>query len=702
MDDARLDLARRGPYRRWLIVILGAAVALHFTSLRAPFFADDYFFLEQARGRSLLSTLQSADPLGNFLRPVSRQIYFWTVSRLGHESPIPFHVLNLSLLLGCLVVLQALVRRWAGPAAALVATVFFAFHYAPDVPLRWASGSQDLLALFFATLTIYLQVRGRRILAMISLLLALFSKESVALTAAVALFAAHQPGRPWTATLRRGLGLIAVTCGWAVAWAGSVHQRSAIGSALSFSPSNFLAAFVHLPQVALGLEFRAGGNPFGHWTMASVLMGLLAAALMSLGPPPRGSGSAGEDQPASSRGSGTASEHQPAGRTQRSSQRRAVRVGAAWTLAGVLPLILVMPIWSAYFYLYALLGIACLVGAIAASLSRVQRAAIVGALVCLSVNARMLDEFSSSRGAWSAQSHVNRHYLLRAMETVERYTRSLKAARPTLPERSTVFFANVPVSSGWQAGNGPLIRWAYRDTSLRSYFLSQFSSPMAERGPVFFFAVDGDSLTDRSNDPMLLPSFAYSLLLVEQPQGAADALDQAIARRPDQREFHYWRAWARWAVGDSSGAGSDLAHAGARAARGVSMEARQRIGALGQRDSSLRVALLLQLRDQAALEPWVHARLAAACLASPRLQKQGVIEAYAFRVLAPQDPDAWRKWAAAQLSEAKYEGALASLDHYIRLAGESGQLDGEARRTRESLRRLVSGDLAHRSLHEDP
>ena len=57
-------------------LILLAATTLHVTALTLPFFADDYLFLDQVRGHSLLQALRAPDPLGNFFRPVSRGLYF--------------------------------------------------------------------------------------------------------------------------------------------------------------------------------------------------------------------------------------------------------------------------------------------------------------------------------------------------------------------------------------------------------------------------------------------------------------------------------------------------------------------------------------------------------------------------------------------------------------------------------------------------
>src|SRR5207244_4633153 len=131
--------------------------------------------------------------------------------------------------------------------------------------------------------------------------------------------------------------------------------------------------------------------------------------------------------------------------------------------------------------------------------------------------------FATGRGAWTAQSHVNRFYVDRAMRRVSRYLAELKRQRPTLPSRSTIFYANVPPSSGWQAGDGALLRWAYRDTTLRSYYyLTNFSLQRVRRGPMFFFAVENDALRDHTDDPKLLTNIAYSMLVNRKPGQAVD------------------------------------------------------------------------------------------------------------------------------------------------------------------------------------
>lgn len=97
-----------------LALLLTSSVLLHWPTLRAGLFADDFLFLDQVRRTpSLWALLVSPDPLGNFFRPVSRQLYFWCISTIGAESPTTFHAVNLLLFLLIAICLFAIVRRLA-------------------------------------------------------------------------------------------------------------------------------------------------------------------------------------------------------------------------------------------------------------------------------------------------------------------------------------------------------------------------------------------------------------------------------------------------------------------------------------------------------------------------------------------------------------------------------------------------------------
>ena len=104
-----------------LVLILVGVFLLHRDALRLPFFADDYLFLEQVRGRSLVAAVTSPDGLGNFLRPVGRQLYFWSLAHFFGESARAFHTANLVLFLGIVTLLFAIAHRLAGPMGAAVA-----------------------------------------------------------------------------------------------------------------------------------------------------------------------------------------------------------------------------------------------------------------------------------------------------------------------------------------------------------------------------------------------------------------------------------------------------------------------------------------------------------------------------------------------------------------------------------------------------
>ncbi len=680
--DGSIATARRDSGTEWLAVvaILLLPVLRHGAELTRPFFADDYLFLEQVRRHGLLAALTSPDPLGNFVRPIGRQLYFWIVATLGGERPEVFRLVNWAIFSGALLLLYRVVRRRAGAVGTFAAVTFLALHYATDVPLLWVSGCQDLLALAFALACLDACDRGRSPIAAALFALGLLSKETIALTPLIALFLARGDGRSWRDSVRRVLPLLAVLAIWACAMGVVSFARRSSGSPLSLTALSVPAALLHLIQVSAGAELRALGNPAGHWRATSVIAGL-AALLVTWIAARVANRSSGSELSRPSRGS-------------------TLLTGVVWAIAGALPVAFVLPIWSAYFYLFALCGVALVLAGIADSAPPPLALAIVSVLAVLSANASHLDEFARDRGRWTWQSHVNRHYLSRAMAITGRYLSALRTAHPTLPPRSTLFFADVPVSLGWQAGDGPLVRWAYRDSSLRSYYLTSFTLAKAARGPVFFLVAVDDSLVDRTNDPALLPSLAYSMILAERPAAARDAITWALERAPADRELRYWRAWTEWALGDTTRAIEELEHAGFVAARHVSLA--HHTPAPTAADSSGALARLLEARNRAALDPAVHARLAALGLAMPDARTTGVIEAWVNTLLQPRSPDAWRKWASAQLAEQRYEEALTTLERYFRMGGDEARRDAEAVRVAQSLERVVRGDLSRTSVRHAP
>src|SRR5206468_7712041 len=116
-------------------------------------------------------------------------------------------------------------------------------------------------------------------------------------------------------------------------------------------------------------------------------------------------------------------------------------------------------------------------------------------------------------GPWTSQSHITPYSIRRSLHYTGRYLADLRRARPVVSPRTTFFFAGIPGSVMFQVGEGPLVRWVYRDSTLRVYFLHELSLERAARGPLAFFVAEGESLHDRSSDPQLLETLAYDQLL---------------------------------------------------------------------------------------------------------------------------------------------------------------------------------------------
>jgi len=208
------------------------------------------------------------------------------------------------------------------------------------------------------------------------------------------------------------------------------------------------------------------------------------------------------------------------------------------------------------------------------------------------------------------------------------------------------------------------------------------------------FGVIGDSMVDRTTEPFIMPGIAYSLILSDRPQAATEALDIAV-ERGDPERFSYWRAWTRWAAGDTAGAIADLRRLGFM---NVQRLAR---GRRGERPASSLEGedALVAARYSAPLAADVHGRLAAIWLASAATRQDGVIEAYAFKALVPDDPEAWKVWTNALLAESQPEAAIPSLKTYLRLLASRSESDPEAERLLQELEGATRGRTTRAALH---
>lgn len=167
-----------------------------------PFWQDDLGMLSEAQR---LSVWQMAFPEEKppFFRPLSVALYWDVGESLFGINPLPYHLLNFTVFLSALALiaqffLQLLKALGAARPVkgALLGTAIYGSHSAFTLPIAWASGSQELLSLFFTALFllcfqgVIIGKRGNKPLtfaALLALLCALASKEGAVTAPALAL-----------------------------------------------------------------------------------------------------------------------------------------------------------------------------------------------------------------------------------------------------------------------------------------------------------------------------------------------------------------------------------------------------------------------------------------------------------------------------------------------------------------------------------
>ena len=693
--EAASVMTRARGRRAWPALLLmglaiAAAIALYIPALGTSFFADDYLFLDQVRQKSLIAALGTPDPLSNFYRPISRQLYFWTVAGTSNESARVFHIVGLAWFSLLLALLFGLARRISGTYAATIATVFVALHYTADVPIRWACGSQELLSVSGALAALWLHLSGRRGLAAVAMAFAALSKEVVLLTPLIAVIADRRPKEPLIASAKRAWPLAIGVAVWAAVWVFAPHTRQSAGTEIEFNPWSPIATYIHLIQVTLGAEARMNEL----WRLPTVgpplvplAIGIAAIFLAGAGGRLRGLAfhrAEGEKAP----------DAVPA-------RRHAIVTGLVWALCATLPVVAVAVLWSAYYYLFAMCGVAIALGAWLSLRPRTWAIVAIALLAWGSNSARHVQEFATPRSPWTAMSHINKFYIERATRYCERYLENLMRMQPDLPKSSTLFFAGLKGNVAFQVADGPLMRWAYRDTSVRSYYLNDFSLDKARRGPHFFYIGSRDSLREMERDAELYARIAYTLLVNESPAGARDALVLDLERRPDHARSRYWMSWSQMALGDLEAARAELERAGYDPSPGPANEIAEARAIAQRGDIAGALAIMLPAVRRNALDPGAHALLADLLLIANPEDPDGPVEAFAVRVLAPNDALSWRRWGSIQLYRKRYLEALASFERYFKLAGLPGQGDVEAQNWVSEIKRaLPGGDIAPEGLRE--
>jgi tetratricopeptide (TPR) repeat protein len=518
------------------LLLLVALTSLYAAALRTGFLSDDYVFLEEVRSHGFPRSLFFTDPLGNFFRPVSRQLYFTLLEPLAKAGPLPLHLVNFGLFLGALSLLYDLIRAWAPRPAALVGVTYFALLHGQRLLLTWVSCSQDLLALLFALGAVALFRRGRLGWAVGAYALAISSKESaLPLPAALLLWDRWREGRSWRSALARVAGFAVVLALWGAAVWGRYPRQTGPGLLLQPGLSEVMAACVHMVQSLLFLEHppRWTEQLLEHAPPWAALVPLLGLAPWF---PKRAQATAGR-------------EAAPALEAHR------IAWGAAWCGLFVLPVAFVAHTWSAYYYTLAAVGAALIVAALAVRLDRWGWLILAPVLLWLHAGASGARAFAIVDRPWVWTSHLTPFYFERGAAYAARLSGEVRQLAPSPPAQSRFFFATLPYFAGFQMGNGPLLRDLYRDATLQSHFYSRFSDSTAGFHPCDFFYWDGERL--RRLYPAARGRFtqvAGDLLLLGRHAGAIHALRRATDAGEDPHEIRYWLGWTRLSAGNRAAA----------------------------------------------------------------------------------------------------------------------------------------------------
>jgi hypothetical protein len=521
--------ARPLPWWPALLVALLGLGLLYGGALRTGFLCDDFLFLEEARRQPLGSSLVELGPLGNYYRPLSRQIYFELLTPFApapfEGGALVFHFVNAALFVAALALVVELLLVWLPPAGAMAGALYFALLPMQRVNLTWVSCSQDLLALVFTLLAFRAFRHGRDGWGAVAYLGAMASKETafplpLALAAWMALRPAPQTeGRTgW----RRLAPYLVVGALWMLValWIRSRHPAAA--GFLRFGPEPFVAALVHGVQSLLGLDHPAG------WARGMLENGpawLALAAFAALAFWIRGAGPAdGAD----------------AGRAL----RPVALFALAWFVVFSLPIGPVVHTWSAYFYTLAAVGGAILAGTAFRRIGRIGWIALTTVLLWWHAGSSG-PAIAVTDDPWGWTSHLTASYFERGAELSGRLARGLRRIDPSPAPGTRFFFATLPSHAAFQMGNGALIRELYRDTTLASYFYSQFSDSTAGSFPARFLHWDGAAfvpLYDNAESRWF--QVGSDLLLMDRPAGAAHALRRAVAAGEAGPEHFYWLGWA--------------------------------------------------------------------------------------------------------------------------------------------------------------
>ncbi len=226
--------------RARLLLAAGALLAFG-ASLGSGFHFDDYAIFSDP---ALTSASGFLDIWGvRQTRPLT-YLTFWLNYLIGGRDPLGYHIVNLALHVGAVLLLYECLRRLLSERAALIAAAIFAVHPIQAEPVNYIWARSIVLAALLCLASLYEWIAGRRWQAVAWFAAALLAKEECAafpLVLGLLEWRGKREMRP--AALPLGaMTLLAVAAGVRVIYATAVVPGAPAGLQAGISPLRYLLA----------------------------------------------------------------------------------------------------------------------------------------------------------------------------------------------------------------------------------------------------------------------------------------------------------------------------------------------------------------------------------------------------------------------------------------------------------------------------
>ena len=222
------------------LLLSACALAAFGWSLAGGFHFDDYSIFSDPVLTSPWGWLELWRPLQT--RPLT-WFTFWLNYSLDGQEPLGYHLLNLLLHLGCVLLLRDVVARLAPARVALVAALMFAVHPLQSEAVNYIFARGNLLMTVFSLLALRSWMKGRHWHAAAWFLPALLAKEECAAFPLflLLLHIAISRNRKELAPIA-SMGALALAAGLRVIWATGRIAEAGSGFGAGVAPSDYLAA----------------------------------------------------------------------------------------------------------------------------------------------------------------------------------------------------------------------------------------------------------------------------------------------------------------------------------------------------------------------------------------------------------------------------------------------------------------------------